>query len=100
MADKVLIVDDEETIREIVSSMLTAAQYTCEQCSSGDAVRLLESRGSFQLVLYDLTMKDVDGFIFIESIRNFPIYPSSSWLAFVTSVPPLRPFALKPTTTC
>jgi putative nucleotidyltransferase with HDIG domain len=71
MADRILVVDDEEPIREIVSSMLAAANYGCQQCSSGaDAMRILESGEPFQLVLYDLMMKDLDGFAFVESTRE------------------------------
>ncbi|HXJ89173.1 MAG TPA: HD domain-containing phosphohydrolase [Candidatus Binatia bacterium] len=74
MADRILIADDEQTIREIVSSMLSAADYTCRECSSGtDAWQTLTSDGPFQLVLYDLTMKDVDGVTFAESAKqSFP----------------------------
>ena len=43
MANKILILDDEELIRETISSLLTSAGYVCRQCSSGDgALRILE----------------------------------------------------------
>ena len=42
--DRILVVDDEETIREIVSSMLTTAGYKCQNAGSGmEALALLES---------------------------------------------------------
>ncbi len=34
-AERILVVDDEEAIREIVCSMLSAAHYQCSQASSG-----------------------------------------------------------------
>ncbi len=34
-SERILVVDDEEAIREIVCSMLTAANYRCGQASSG-----------------------------------------------------------------
>src|SRR5947207_499796 len=34
-SERILIVDDEETIREIVSSMLTSANFNCRQAASG-----------------------------------------------------------------
>jgi putative nucleotidyltransferase with HDIG domain len=62
MPDRVLIVDDEEPIREIVSALLTAANYHCQVCSSGGhALRMLEQDGPFELVLYDLKTTDLDG---------------------------------------
>ena len=34
-SDRILIVDDEEAIREIVASMLRVAGYGCQQAGSG-----------------------------------------------------------------
>ena len=35
MPDRILVVDDEEPIREIVASMLGTAGYLCKQAGSG-----------------------------------------------------------------
>ena len=35
MPDRILVVDDEEAIREIVASMLSSAGYACKQAGSG-----------------------------------------------------------------
>ena len=35
MPDRILVVDDEEPIREIVASMLGTAGYACKQAGSG-----------------------------------------------------------------
>jgi len=35
MPDRILVVDDEEAIREIVCAILIAAGYTCKQAGSG-----------------------------------------------------------------
>jgi DNA-binding NtrC family response regulator len=59
---KILIVDDEGPIREILSALLTAANYHCQVCGSGGhALRMLEQYGPFELVLYDLKTTDLDG---------------------------------------
>ena len=43
-ADRILVVDDEDAIREIVSSMLSSAGFRCTQASSGvEALAILES---------------------------------------------------------
>src|SRR5262249_60759528 len=60
--ERILVVDDEEPIREIISSMLSAAGYKTRQASSGmEAVALLNSTGEFELVLSDLMMAELDG---------------------------------------
>ncbi len=76
-ADRVLIVDDEEAIREIVSSMLTAAHYKCSQAGSGlQALALLESGEEFELMLSDLMMADLDGIGLLERTKErFPDLP-------------------------
>ncbi len=61
-AERILVVDDEEAIREIVSSMLTTAGYACKQAGSGlEALAVLTSGEEFELMLSDLMMADLDG---------------------------------------
>lgn len=75
--DRILVVDDEEAIREIVSSMLTAAQFHPRQASSGrEALSLLESGEEFDLVLSDLMMAEMDGIALLERAKEkFPDLP-------------------------
>src|ERR1043166_10085522 len=61
-AERILVVDDEETIREIVCSMLTSCNYQCKQAGSGlEALAILESGEEFELMLSDLMMAGLDG---------------------------------------
>ena len=75
--DRILVVDDEETIREIVSSMLTGAQFQCRQADSGaQALSILESGEEFDLVLSDLMMAEMDGIALLEkSKERYPDVP-------------------------
>jgi putative nucleotidyltransferase with HDIG domain len=77
MADRILVVDDEEAIREIVCSMLNNAGYSCEQAASGlEALAVLESSQPFELMLSDLMMADLDGIGLLErSKEKFPDVP-------------------------
>ena len=62
MPDRILVVDDEEPIREIIDSMLSAAGYACKQAGSGmEALAVLTSGEEFELMLSDLMMADLDG---------------------------------------
>src|ERR1700685_4668965 len=76
-SERILVVDDEEAIREIVCSMLTAANYKCGQASSGmTALALLESGESFDLMLSDLMMADLNGIGLLEQTKEqFPDMP-------------------------
>jgi len=77
MLDRILIVDDEEAIREIVASMLTTAGYTCKQAASGlEALALLTSGNEFELMLSDLMMADLDGIGLLERTKEkYPDMP-------------------------
>src|SRR5271163_298272 len=67
MADRILVVDDEEAIREIVCAILAAAGYHWKQASSGE---------EFELMLSDLMMADLDGIGLLERTKEkFPDMP-------------------------
>jgi len=76
-AERILVVDDEESIREIVCSMLAAANYKTRQASSGlKALAVLDSGEVFELMLSDLMMADLDGNGLLERTKEkFPDMP-------------------------
>src|SRR5438094_1191759 len=76
-SERILIVDDEETIREIVSSMLTSANFNCRQAASGmEALALLDSGEEFELMLSDLMMPEMNGIALLEAAKErFPDLP-------------------------
>jgi cyclic di-GMP phosphodiesterase len=74
-SDRILVVDDEEPIREIISSHLSSAHFQTRQASSGiEALALLSSGEEFDLVLSDLMMAEMDGTALLE--RTKERYPS------------------------
>src|SRR3954454_18635099 len=76
-ADRILIVDDEEAIREIVHSMLTISGFRCQQAGSGnEALAILESGEEFELILTDLMMSGMDGIALLERTKEkYPDVP-------------------------
>ena len=77
MPDRILVVDDEEAIREIVASMLGTAGYSCKQAGSGmEALAVLNSGEEFELMLSDLMMADLDGIGLLERTKEkYPDMP-------------------------
>src|SRR3989440_4907603 len=75
--ERILVVDDEETIREVVSSMLGSGHYECKQAASAfEALALLDSGEEFELMLSDLLMPDLDGIGLLERTKEkFPDMP-------------------------
>src|SRR6516162_677607 len=82
--ERILVVDDEEPIREIISSMLSAAGYKTRQaCSGMEALAILSSAGEFELLLSDLMMAELDGIALLE--RSKEKYPDTP-VIMVTAV--------------
>src|SRR4030081_3752443 len=77
MPDRILVVDDEEPIREIIDSMLSAAGYACKQAGSGmEALAVLTSGEEFELMLCVLMVADLDGIGLLERPKErYPDMP-------------------------
>lgn len=59
---KVLLVDDEEGVRAVASSMLAAMGFTAVTAADGyEALRCFAEHGDVRLVILDLTMPRIDG---------------------------------------
>jgi len=66
---KILVVDDDPNILELVSIQLTQAGYTVEKASSGfEALELLEA-GYPDLAVVDVMMPGMDGYTLTRKIR-------------------------------
>mgnify|MGYP000796089688 CR=1 FL=1 len=51
---KILIVDDEPRIRELIRENLQYSGYTCEEAGDGSAALSLLTGGGYDLVILDL----------------------------------------------
>jgi putative nucleotidyltransferase with HDIG domain len=67
---KILIVDDEEAIREVVSTLLEAQGYDCSTVSNGLLAREYLEKNSADLVLSDMVMPEMDGLSLLEWERK------------------------------
>ena len=67
LEERILVVDDDESILEIISSMLTNAGYACRTVLSGpDVIAALKANDNYALLLSDLAMDGMDGFAVLE----------------------------------
>ena len=80
----ILIVDDSESIRELVSLTLESAGYKVDKGSDGiEAVQLLDGR-EISLVITDLNMPNMDGIQLIREIRKKDHYSTIPILMLTT----------------
>ena len=74
MGKLIMIVDDSATVRKFVAASLTMQGFAVvAACDGMDALEKLPS-GTFDLVITDLNMPNMDGFEFIRSLRENPQY--------------------------
>jgi CheY-like chemotaxis protein len=73
---RILVVDDESTIRFLIHKVLEAAGHTVFEAISGpDALNLLASHSNqFDMIVLDLLMPHMDGFEFLTILRRQPCH--------------------------
>ncbi|HKV23683.1 MAG TPA: HD domain-containing phosphohydrolase [Candidatus Acidoferrum sp.] len=69
--EQILVVDDEEAIREVVSTMLESRGYRCTAVSNGRAAQEQVKRVTPDLVLSDMIMPEMDGIKLLDWIRQY-----------------------------
>ncbi len=75
MADKILVVDDEKEIVDLVSLYLKNEGYEVTALYSGSEALNCIQKESFDLAILDIMMPEVDGLILCRKIREHHQYP-------------------------
>ncbi len=71
---KLLIVEDEKPISDLMVMNLTRAGYNCTPLYNGkDAADLLEENQNFDLILLDIMLPEINGYELMEYIRPMGI---------------------------
>ena len=74
---RVLIVDDEKDVREVLSALVSSAGYQTETAAGGKEALERIGTSEFDLVLTDLMMPDINGWQLLQSIKkarpNLPV---------------------------
>ncbi|MHB8501463.1 MAG: HD domain-containing phosphohydrolase [Candidatus Acidiferrales bacterium] len=69
--EQILVVDDEEAIREVVSTMLESKGYRCTAVSNGRAAQEQIKKSTPDLVLSDMIMPEMDGIKLLDWLREY-----------------------------
>ncbi len=68
--EKILVVDDERSLREVLSIMLTRAGYAVTEASDGEEAISHVNREIFDLVITDLRMPKADGMAVLKAVKS------------------------------
>jgi two-component system chemotaxis response regulator CheY len=84
MADKILIVDDSQSIRQLISFTLSTAGYQVDEANDGQQGLNKAQTDSYKLIFTDQNMPVMDGLTMIRSLRALPAYKSVPILMLTT----------------
>ena len=70
MAEKILVVDDEDIIRESLSFILRKEKYEVEEATNGKIAFKMLKESSYDLVITDLEMPEMKGIELLDELRK------------------------------
>lgn len=73
---KILVVDDEEKIRQIVKKYAAFAGYTVDEAADGLTALAMARATNYDLIIMDVMMPELDGFSTIQEIRKTSRVPA------------------------
>src|SRR3954451_23994252 len=85
MAARILIVDDDESMRSLLRLHLSAAGYDVDVAEDAIAAGYLVLRNPPELIISDVHMPHMDGFEFIAALKSDKTLPDIP-VIFLTSV--------------
>jgi EAL domain-containing protein (putative c-di-GMP-specific phosphodiesterase class I)/CheY-like chemotaxis protein len=68
--ERILVVDDEPALRSIASEVLSGAGYLVSACSNGHEALETLQRATYDAVLSDVRMPDMDGLGLLRAVRE------------------------------
>jgi len=73
---KILIVDDEKYLRELLSEVLQSHSHECETAGDGEEALVKLEQERFDVVITDAMMPRMDGFTLLKNIKK--TYPETA----------------------
>jgi two-component system OmpR family response regulator len=69
-SERILIVEDDDAIRELVSTALRFTGFDVETAAAGGAALAEARNSSFNLIVLDVNLPDIDGFSICRKLRE------------------------------
>lgn len=71
--NRILIVEDDESIAQMMRLCLVKNKYICDLCYDGAQGARMVEENSYDMVLLDIMLPEIDGMELIEYIRQFDV---------------------------
>jgi two-component system chemotaxis response regulator CheY len=85
MAARILVVDDDDSIRELLRLHLSSAGYEVDVAADAIAAGYLVLKSPPDLIITDVNMPHMNGFEFVAALKADPALPKMP-IIFLTSV--------------
>jgi len=72
---RLLIVDDEELIRNVIREYCLAEGYTCDEAANGDEAAIKVYEHAYDLIIMDIMMPKMDGYAAVREIKAYKNIP-------------------------
>lgn len=91
---RILVVDDEKLIREVIKEYIENEGYSCEEADSGIKAIECVSQNDYDLVIMDIMMPGMDGYKAVKEIKQMKNIPIIMLSARVEEIDKLQGFSL------
>lgn len=80
----ILVVDDSNTMRQMVRFTLTSVKHTVTEAENGMQALQLAQGGQFDLVIADVNMPEMNGIDLVKALRALPAFKFTPILMLTT----------------
>lgn len=67
---KILVVEDDDPLREAIVSLLTEENYIIDEAATGDEGLYLAEQGIYDLLVLDIMLPEISGLEIVEKVRQ------------------------------
>lgn len=83
---KILVVEDDQFLRELYADVLSAEGYKVEAAADGEQALEKMKVGGYDLVLLDIIMPKMDGLSTMKQLQNNPPQTPNKCVIFLTNL--------------
>ena len=83
---KILVVEDDEFLREVYVETLTDEGYAVDTALDGMEGLTKIKQGGYKLILLDIIMPKIDGLEVVRQLKNQNLFPQNTSVIFLTNL--------------